>query len=301
MSEFNPKKFMVSGRDVYQIAWEMCRQIQVWVLAKLTESPGAQDLTRGYYFQTQEDGSYIKTNYPDQFEVYPNFTFPYSVVNAPPARLPLLNTDGSVADVTVTAEPGLVGKLLTCETAKDILRECARDAVKTIVEALVKRGLECMQGRRDGNGYRHLFMAEVTKAAGKKALASAGAKLAAVVKRRQRRRIGVQYIQTRKPGIPLGWSTFSGMPCFRAPRGRPALPASVWLARYKARLRKRNKTGRHRKGKGVTVPTLESGAARPKRIMNLGHRQPSNMTFYESPDPDAIVALVTSGADEIFA
>jgi len=91
---------------------------------------------------------------------------------------------------------------------------------------------------------------------------------AALLKRR--RRIGTQCIVTRRSPsrLPLRkLFEFSGRPAWRQGRGRPALPAAVWLMRYERRLTMRRKTPRRGKRGVVKVPRTKF--PRPVRVLNL--------------------------------
>lgn len=91
---------------------------------------------------------------------------------------------------------------------------------------------------------------------------------------RVKTRTGPQLVSTRRDLSdirPFTWFRFSGYDAFRAGPGRPPLPEAEWKRRYQARLKKRNKTGRHRKGKGVKVPDTR-WHWRPRQILDLTHK-----------------------------
>lgn len=86
-------------------------------------------------------------------------------------------------------------------------------------------------------------------------------------------RVGPQLVSTRRDLSrirPFSWFRFSGYDAFRAGVGRPPLPEAEWLRRYRARLAKRNKTGRTRKSKGVKVPNTRWNW-RPRQQLDLTH------------------------------
>lgn len=90
---------------------------------------------------------------------------------------------------------------------------------------------------------------------------------------KRRRRVGVQYLSTRRPKrtIPTrSFFQFSGRAAWYQGRGRPALPEAEWLRRYNARKRRRqraNKTSRTLNRGPVKVPRVRGG--RPRLNLDL--------------------------------
>lgn len=92
---------------------------------------------------------------------------------------------------------------------------------------------------------------------------------------KRRRRVGVQYLSTRraKRTIPTrSFFEFSGRAAWYQGPGRPALSEAEWLKRYRGRLqrrRKRNKTSRTLSRGPVRVPRVRGGRPRLNLDLNV--------------------------------
>lgn len=290
------EQYFIRADDAYQIAWEAIRSWQVDFLSGLADERGCGLLPGQAWMALDGD----KDN-PNMFFFDPNgdepshlpikdfnpdwWVFPKPITDDFKS---LATTDKTQVETVKTERSEKYFGIISHESAHKIVESALEGCVKGVEKYIHHR----MTHHAGEHGqYRMLAMNERSHAAGTRAMAHVKEKILRVVlKKKVRRRRGVQVVSTSSRRVPeFGWFKFSGMWAYRARPGRQALPKSVWLARYKARLAKRSKTGRKRKGKGVAVPALDY--ERPKRVKNLARKseKPTYFDSSEAPDLDSTV------------
>lgn len=270
---------VIRATDADQIAWEAFRELQVAIISAMGDQAtpsmsggaGTAYVRRGSRFVNA--GTVAGANV--EWNLVGQWAFPHTTSDAPDVTLDAGKAD---AEVIVTDEAKLFG-LVKVSVFSEALRSGLEGAARFILTKLLEQAGEKIASQKFG-GYIRAALANRIPNLAQNVAWSAMAKIEGVALANRRRRVGIQIISTRSQR-PYGWSVFSGKPCYRFRRGRPALPASVWLSRYNARLKRRNKTGRHRKATGVTLPPTMG--PRPARAITGAKRGKITGNFGASP------------------
>lgn len=180
-----------------------------------------------------------------------------------PDSPPDIDITGKTPDLPlIISETNGRDRLIPLDRARDL----ARDLIDNW-QARIENRLTSQRGYRAWN-YRQLVKDRVVTAYNN---ISEQLEAACYATSKDKARRGPQLVSTRRNVAaipPLQYFIFSGHPAIRFPRGKPPLPEAEWLRRYRARLKKRNKTGRTRKDKkGRTIHVPKTKYGRPRTIL----------------------------------
>ena len=279
--------------DVLQVAWEAVRSYQVDFLGSLAD-PSACGMAPGVAWADAGEGPF-KAPYDEPLlapEVFhQNWCYPDSVTKGFGS---LATPDGSLSE---KVHP---------EKAKEFLGLCpsriGHEAVKGLVEGLV-HGMEHVLMEKifahkhstpsKPGLYRLEAMRRRNVFVGDRVITYATAKLKSKIITRHRAVTGVKKISSCSKKIPpvnpntgFVWFKYSGKWAIRSHQGREALPKSVWLAHYIARLKKRNKSGQDRGG-GKNVKFPKTKYDRPRKSHDLKTSKAGG--YFQSVEPEDLL------------
>jgi hypothetical protein len=253
------ERFCVRSRDVYQLLWEYSRSLQTDLVATI----GDTNLLGGLRIdQMYDENGRVTTagSGPGVIIGESGWFFPVDKLNCNPTTIPIDDNDEE-ASVVVTSSDWHV---MTLKKGAQVLQAGCKMIWQGIKGEFLRMARAKIYGEKQG-GYRGEFMALRTEGRGGHYATESLRRLCNLAMKKNRR-VGIQRISTRKE-VPLGWSKFSFKPCLRLHAGRQALPKSIWIERYKARLKKQRKTDRKSPGKGVTVPKTKYN--RPRKVVKI--------------------------------
>jgi hypothetical protein len=265
---------VIRAAELDQITWEAMRQFQVMMIGAMGDDSQIENRCLAGECVVSALGS--QTIVPDDVGHVSDWTFPNQLKL--PADADIEPSAELVAEIEAVFEDKIFG-LVPVRWVQETLIKAISGAAEKTLETLMTKALEAVSKGKPG-GYIFTTIAGKIPSIAQKVTNEAVAKVLKRAVKASNRRRGIQIISTRKQLVGYGWLKFSGMWAYRARRGRQPLPTKVWVARYKARLAARNKTGRHRPGKGVTVPQTKNG--RPKAIVNLASGRKTIKSFGET-------------------
>jgi len=189
---------------------------------------------------------------------------PESKFETPPGAKVVPTVKLGAESATVKKVPQFMnrGRVVKLEVALWILRQASAKAVLNLQQQNARR---VAAGRLAWRRWATLA-ASVNNM--KVELPKAEARMKAAVLK-WRKRTGIQRVSTTRKGLKKwGVIKWGGRPGWRAPRGRPVLPADEWRKRYLARLVKRRKTSKRFKAThNPTIPGTRT--PRPPVILDL--------------------------------
>jgi hypothetical protein len=240
--------FCLPASDLHQIGWEMVREFQTETISRFGDARGLGAVRAGQYItgDTGTGGNYrAVVSHPESNEygaVGANLWVFQPLFDLPP---PDYGTNAPTEPEEIaTGGRALLG-LVKWEDARQWLSDLAVRVAQDVVNKLADEALDRIMRRAPG-GFVGEACRQVAAYVLRRQLKNALAKAAARLLSRSSYRYGPQRIVTRRRvGVNQGWVKFSGRWAWKQGRGRPALPASEWLRRYRARRKpKTNRRGR---------------------------------------------------------
>jgi hypothetical protein len=276
-------QYVVRARDLDQIAWELFRELQIDLISWLGDDAGMGWVKAGDC--RIQDPVYLNRSMtvPETLHDVSEWVFPNTDTPPPADSCP---NDQPQTDVHVGSGPVLY-RLFSFAKGSEIVREHAR-AFGTRLMGYARQRAALALGSSKGGAYIWKAVEKripgMVNRYGKQAVE----KLAGVALKRKKRS-GVQQISTRREDLPAqGFFKFSGCWAYRQHTGRPALPAGVWMERYRARKAKRRKTNKRRRpGNRVKTPP-PTKYPRPKRIVGLAKRKGTVKPFTAPHETDTV-------------
>lgn len=244
----NLSQFMVDTKTVNQIITEYGRMLECDLVASVGATNGIGGIVPGQCYAYDDFGNpqYVADDEYGQLDLG-RWVYPDSIVHGDPPMVP----GGSEPNMEIIVAERSLG-LMALDTAAEVLTG-AMASIRTAAASSLRAKAAEIIGRRVPGGYRFQALSFRASHRGTHYAEFFLRKLCDSVRKKKKRRTGIQMISTRR-AKPIGWGTFSWRHCYRRYQGRPSIPAHVWLAQYRARLAKRRKTNRKGHKTGVHVP-----------------------------------------------